>query len=348
MGNVVEPTVYGHSTGLSPFSVVIAAIFWTWLWGPIGLILSTPLTLCLVVLGRHIEQLEFLDVMLGDQPALTPVENFYQRILAGDPDEAEEQAERFLAEHSLYEYYDEVALKGLQLAAADANRGVFTPQQIERIDLAVKELVHDLAIRDDVEPSTDKREEAGNETADEAEAGPDIAPQDDAVAEDRLWPGRQAPVLCVAGRGPLDEAASAMFAHLLEGQRVGVSNVRHEAVSRRRIAALEAQDVSLVCLSYLDITGSPAHLRFLVRRIKERLPGVSIVIGFWADDDAFLRNQAARREVGADYYVSSLQEALNACIEVASKAAETAPGAAPIGEAGVEQGRIRGGQSAIA
>ncbi|HEX4173321.1 MAG TPA: AI-2E family transporter, partial [Acetobacteraceae bacterium] len=113
MGNVVEPTVYGHSTGLSPFSVVIAAIFWTWLWGPIGLILSTPLTLCLVVLGRHIEQLEFLDVMLGDQPALTPVENFYQRILAGDPDEAEEQAERFLAEHSLCEYYDEVALKGL-------------------------------------------------------------------------------------------------------------------------------------------------------------------------------------------------------------------------------------------
>ena len=80
--------VYGHSTGLSPVAVMIAAIFWTWLWGPIGLILSTPLTLCLVVLGRHFERLEFLDVMLGDRPALSPVESFYQRMLAGDPDEA--------------------------------------------------------------------------------------------------------------------------------------------------------------------------------------------------------------------------------------------------------------------
>ena len=88
MGQVVEPMLYGHSTGLSPFSVVVSATFWTWLWGPIGLILSTPLTLCLVVLGRHVERLEFLDVILGDRPALTPVESFYQRMLAGDPDEA--------------------------------------------------------------------------------------------------------------------------------------------------------------------------------------------------------------------------------------------------------------------
>ena len=88
MSQAVEPLLYGHSTGLSPFSVVVAATFWTWLWGPIGLILYTPLTLCLVVLGRHVERLEFLDIILGDRPPLTPVESFYQRILAGDPDEA--------------------------------------------------------------------------------------------------------------------------------------------------------------------------------------------------------------------------------------------------------------------
>ena len=104
MGQVVEPLVYGHSTGLSPVSVVIAAIFWTWLWGPIGLLLSTPLSLCLVVMGRHVQRLEFLDVLLGDRPALTPVESFYQRMLADDPDEAHDQAEQLLKERSLSSY----------------------------------------------------------------------------------------------------------------------------------------------------------------------------------------------------------------------------------------------------
>src|SRR3954449_6275048 len=104
IGQFLEPLIYGHSTGLSPISVVVAAIFWTWLWGPIGLILSTPLTLCLVILGRHVPRLEFLDVILGDRPALTPVENFYQRMLANDPDEAHEQAEQFLKDRRLSAY----------------------------------------------------------------------------------------------------------------------------------------------------------------------------------------------------------------------------------------------------
>ena len=78
MGHVIEPLVYGQSTGLSPFAVVLSAIFWTWLWGPVGLLIATPLALCLVVLGRHVERLEFLDVMLGDRPALTPAGNLYQ------------------------------------------------------------------------------------------------------------------------------------------------------------------------------------------------------------------------------------------------------------------------------
>src|SRR6185312_14870426 len=149
MGQLIEPLVYGHSTGLSPLAVIIAAIFWTWVWGPVGLILSTPLTLCLVVLGRYVESLEFLDVLLGDRPALTPVESFYQRMLAGDPDEAEEQAERYLAEQPLSTYYDEVALKGLQMAAADIARGALTPAQVERLKNTVKELVHDLEGYDD-------------------------------------------------------------------------------------------------------------------------------------------------------------------------------------------------------
>jgi predicted PurR-regulated permease PerM len=133
LGQAVEPHLYGRSTGLSPFSVVVAATFWTWLWGPIGLILSTPMTLCLVVLGRHVARLKFLDVLLGDTPALTPIQSFYQRILAGDPDEARDQAEILLKDLSLSSYYDEVALNGLRLAAADAERDRLTPAHLARV-----------------------------------------------------------------------------------------------------------------------------------------------------------------------------------------------------------------------
>ena len=154
IGQLVEPMLYGRSTGLSPISVVISAIFWGWLWGPVGLILSTPLTLCLVVLGRHVKQLEFLNVLFGDRPALTRVENFYQRVLAGDPDEVQEHAEELLKEMSLSSYYDEVALKGLELAARDLARGVLTRPQVECIKEAVTTLVTELADYDDVDPGT--------------------------------------------------------------------------------------------------------------------------------------------------------------------------------------------------
>ncbi|HEU0146431.1 MAG TPA: AI-2E family transporter, partial [Bradyrhizobium sp.] len=110
VGQVLEPMVYGRTTGLSPVAVVISATFWTALWGPIGLILATPLTVCMVVLGRHVERLAFLDVMFGNRPALSPPEIFYQRMLVGDPTEAADKAEEFLKERSLSSYYDDVAL----------------------------------------------------------------------------------------------------------------------------------------------------------------------------------------------------------------------------------------------
>ncbi|MGH6840287.1 MAG: AI-2E family transporter, partial [Methylocella sp.] len=105
IGQAVEPWLYGHNTGISPIAVVISATFWWWLWGAVGLLLSTPLTVCLLVLGRHVERLAFLDVMFGDAPPLTPVENFYQRMLAGDASEVVDQAEQFLKTNSLIDYY---------------------------------------------------------------------------------------------------------------------------------------------------------------------------------------------------------------------------------------------------
>ncbi|MFD0938241.1 AI-2E family transporter, partial [Methylobacterium trifolii] len=151
-GQIVEPMLYGHSTGLSPFSVLVSALFWTWLWGPVGLILSTPLTVCLVVLGRHVDTLEFLDVLFGNRPALTPVENFYQRILADDPEEAQEHADLILRQCSLSAYYDEVVVRGLELAARDAARGVLTVAQKTDIRASVTELIEELDSRADRTP----------------------------------------------------------------------------------------------------------------------------------------------------------------------------------------------------
>src|SRR6201988_4641514 len=153
VGHVIEPMVYGHSTGLSPVAVVAAATFWTALWGPIGLVLATPLTVCLVVLGRHVERLEFLDVMFGDRPALSPPEIFYQRMLAGDPTEAAEKAEEFLKERSLSSYYDDVAVKGLQLAQSDLDRDALDPSRLIRIRDTVLEFAGDLSDQDDRPPA---------------------------------------------------------------------------------------------------------------------------------------------------------------------------------------------------
>src|SRR5271165_1225777 len=314
-GSVIEPMVYGHSTGLSPFAVVVAAIFWSWLWGPIGLILSTPLTLCLVVLGRHVERLAFLDVLLGDRPALTPTETFYQRILAGDADEAQDLAELLLKDRSLSSYYDEVALKGLQLAANDAERGVLNPQQLERVKATIKVLVHELASYDDREPAPEK----GDHGAVALPKQP-IPARVDPAREDLPPAWRtEAPMVCIAGRGPLDEAASEILAQLLGKHGLGARLVPYEAVSRTKVATLDVQGVAMVCISYLEISGSPSHLRYLLRRLRQRLPGVPVLVGLWPAEDTVLKDERLRSAVGADYYASSLRDAVNACLEAAQK-----------------------------
>jgi predicted PurR-regulated permease PerM len=149
VGQAIEPFLYGRSMGLSAVAVVVAAVFWTWLWGAVGLLLSTPLTMCFVVFSRHVESLKFLDVMLGDQPALRVEESLYLRMLAEDPDEAADEAEDFLRANSLSAYYDEVAARALMLAQNDVNRGVLDPLRQARIRDAIKGLVANLADRED-------------------------------------------------------------------------------------------------------------------------------------------------------------------------------------------------------
>ena len=313
VGQVIEPLVYGHSTGLSPVSVVISAIFWAWLWGPVGLILSMPLSLCLVVLGRHIERLEFIDVLLGDQPALTPAESFYQRILAGDADEALDQAEVLLRDRALSSYYDEVAMKGLELAANDSLRGVLTKDQLRNIQDAIGGVVADLADHDDADPVLSKAA-AGAQAATGQQHMPVAETLDKAAGS--LTPGWSgaAPVLCVAARGPLDEAASAMLAQLLAKHGLQARVVGPDAVARGAIGSLDVTGVAMVCVSYLEASGSPSALRYLMRRLRSQAPDATVLVGVWQADQALLEDERLRAAVGADQYVTTLRDAVAACV----------------------------------
>jgi predicted PurR-regulated permease PerM len=219
IGQAVEPWLYGHNTGISPIAVVISATFWTWLWGPVGLVLSTPLTVCLVVLGRHVERLAFLDVIFGDEPPLSPVENFYQRMLAGDAAEVSDQAERFLKTHSLIDYYDEVALPALLMAQVDLRRGVLDEPRQKRIKETIEEVIEDLSDHLD-EPLASTPEVAPSDAVLKSPGSP--PPSETASVENeptnlaRVDPQpereSQKPVLCIAGRSFLDEAAAALLA----------------------------------------------------------------------------------------------------------------------------------------
>lgn len=290
VGYVIEPLLYGHSTGLSPLSVIVAAVFWTWIWGPIGLILSMPLTLCLVVLGRHVPQLEFLDVLLGDRPALSPVESFYQRMLADDPEEALDQAETIVEERGLTAYYDEVALQGLKLAAADAKRGVVDRGRAYQIVDAMLAVIHDL---DEYAPDA-----------------PDVA--------DPTWtePGAAA---CIAGRGVLDDAVTAMAEQLLRHRGFGVRRITHAEVGRDRIARFDFSGARLICLSYLELGGAPAHLRQLVRRLRRAAPGARIMVGLWPEGEAALTDAQIQQTLGADLYVGTLAGAVGAALALAAQ-----------------------------
>jgi predicted PurR-regulated permease PerM len=326
IGQAVEPLVYGHSTGLSPISVLVSATFWTWLWGPIGLILSTPLTLCLLVLGRHVDRLQFLDIALGNRPALTPVENFYQRMIAGDPDEAQEQAELFLKESSLSTYYDEVALKGVQLAALDVARGVLGPEQLSEFKENLIALVHDLGSYDDVNPPVKAKERDAPRPPAEPALPEREARQIPVVRREELpeaWQG-EAPILCVAGRGPLDDTVSEMLTQLLGKHGLTARSVSHTAISRSKVASFNADGVAMICVTYLEADRNLPHLRYLLRRLHQRLPDVPVLSGIWSALDTAVGDESVRAAIGADCYVRSLREAVRACVSAATKAAPVA------------------------
>ncbi len=315
MGQILEPWLLGTSTGLTPLAVIASASFWTWLWGPIGLLLAIPLTVCLIVLGRHVPQLNFLYVMLGDQPALTPSQRFYQRLLAGDIDEITFDAEKFLKKDTLINYFDVVAVPALVLAQADAKRGRFTPDRMNEMQEMIAELIDEL---DDYDLGSAKKKDDKKNDPDEAEPDPPVLTPE-TLKED--WRG-EAPVLSIAMRNPLEHAAAGILAHLVRKHGIGVQLLEAQALTPTAMTNLDLESARVAVLSNLDSAPSEAYERFLIRRMRRRQPDLPIWIGTWGIVE---RGAAAGDDVANVKRMPSLRATVAALVAAAQLplAAET-------------------------
>jgi predicted PurR-regulated permease PerM len=325
MGNIIEPIVQGNRTGLSPLAIIISGAFWTLLWGPIGLLLAIPLTVVLVVLGRHVERLEFLNVILGDTPPLTPPERFYQRMLAGDPAEATEQAEKFLKEHPLVDYYDKVMIEGLRIAQHDIDRGTLEPERLTEIHdnsevvidaLDDAELVSKKSKRAQAEDDAAKAE-GGEDDADEDEERDSLAPlAPQTISED--WRHDSA-ILCVASRTPLDETAALALAQLLKKSGLGARVIPVPDNKRGALTPEQLEGARLICLASLDVRERSAHARFLARRLRRVSPESSLMGGFFTLDAKAKRDRDLIETIPLDEVAYSLREALSSCLQLAKR-----------------------------
>jgi hypothetical protein len=271
----------------------------------VGLLLSTPLTVCLVVLGRHVPQLGFFDVLLGDEPALAPEVRFYQRLLARDPEEAAEVADEFMEEEDLAKLYDAVILPALGFAEQDRLRGAFDRATVNEIAEDVIGVIDDLG-------AEYAAEAAGGEDA----AGGELAPE-------------RAAVLCVGARNGLDEAAAAMLAQLLAQRGLAAATMPHDVVSGRNMARLRGQEASTICLCYVN-PGATQHAHRIVRRLRQHLGSeLRIMVGLWTANSGSEPRQELLEATGADLVATSLWQAVRQIEdEVGAEPTAVAPSAA--------------------
>jgi hypothetical protein len=301
-GQVIEPWLYGRQMGLSPIAVVLSAAFWTWVWGPVGLLLSTPLTMCVVVLGRHVEHLRFLAVLLGNRPSLTAEENFYLLMLKGNPDELAEHAESFLKEKPLSAYFDDVAIRGLALAQLDIDRGALLTDDVsDKILLTMGGLIGNLA---------DHRDKG--DSSDDDSASSDASQQLGMNCQHQ-------PVLCVAGRGPLDQAAAALLTNLLERRGIGTRVISREDASPTNVHRIDPTGIQAICLSYLE-PGNPTNARFLVRRLRKQIPRAPLVAGFWLLVQGDTNLQGWIDATGCDFVAFDLSAAVEQIVKILQNA----------------------------
>jgi predicted PurR-regulated permease PerM len=275
VGQFVEPRVLGGSTGLSPIAVLAAALFWTWLWGPIGLLLSTPLTVLLVLMGKYVPQLAFLDVLLGDKPTLDPPMRIYQRLIAGDDANAMDIAEEYLKEMPLEKVYDEILLPALATAQRDWHHGRLNDEQHDFARLTMREIVDTLAAQAAKRPSPDAN----------------------------LPHGSELHVLCLPARDESDEIVGLMLQHLLEPRGYRVTVLSAASLASEMMDLIERQNADAVVISALPPQAA-AHARYLLKRLLSRHPDLTVVLGLWMDF------RSDRNSAGSDKPLSRLRQAL--------------------------------------
>lgn len=268
--NVVEPLLYGSSTGLSAISLIAAATFWTALWGPIGLILSTPLTVCLLVIGKNLPQLQIFDTLLGSVPVLDPPTRLYQRLLANDVEEAVDIAEEQAEKTSLVEFYDQIGIRVLRLASDDYALNATAEHRL-RVSDGMNELLGEL----------------------EEENPPD----------ERIGGPK---VVCLGGKWEIDAIAARMLAHSLSLAGIPAESRQVVQASAMGFARLELDDASAICISYF--AGQPeSAARQFCRRLRRRWPHLKIVLVLWNQPSETLVKETYR-ELGADEVATSINE----------------------------------------
>ena len=275
--NVVEPWLYGSSTGVSSFAVIVAAVFWSWLWGPIGLFLSTPMTVCLAVMGRYVKRLRFLHILLADDPALNDEVRLYHRLLAHKGDEAFDFVEALMKKHSLGQVYSQVITPALSLAEQDRHEGLLEEKTAQAVLELTKEVAEGVAGA------------AGCGTEPEVREGPVTA-------------------LCIPSNDEADEICARMLGCLLRKSGVSAATTSPDLLVTEQIDKIRASNPSLICISALP----PAALRqarLFCKRVRAEFPEIKIVLGVWtATPD---REELSRRlaDAGVNQIVFDLQEA---------------------------------------
>jgi predicted PurR-regulated permease PerM len=315
---LVEPQLYGHTTGLSPLSVVIAAIFWSWLWGPIGLIVSTPLTLCLLVAGRHIKALSLLDILLGDTQALTMPQRFYQRALSGDSDEIIAGARGFLKRDSFAHYCDLVLLPALHLAWLDLESGAITKEQQMRVRGALVAVIAAIG----GEHKRPARRRLRTSVLDNSTAGRLLRQQREQVSG--RWQGPLAVppgsvIICVSLGSMADDLATELLVRILREQKV---DARHMSIEDLAAAPPPnaAQAVSIIYLVSAFPSEERSRGEAITAKLREEFPHACIVAvylpGMLLQEDEVGAGALIR---GADKSAASLGHAVQICLDMQAK-----------------------------
>lgn len=306
--NVMEPWLYGSSTGVSTVGIIVSATFWTWLWGPIGLVLSMPLTVCLVVLGRHVPQLGFLNVLLSDEPALDLDVRFYQRLLAFDDYEANNLVGTFLQTGTLDELYEDMLIPALSMSERDRNAGYLTDHQRRFIHRMVRGTVREMGQQFDASSAV--------------EAVPPGAAEE--AAADREPPARKAlRVVCVPAEDVADRIAGMMAAQLLAARGDVAEALPIRAGAHDAGEVIARKQPHYVIISALAPGGAiPAAEG--CKRLRRRLPNARVIIGLWNATGPAQKTRERLTRAGAELVTTSLAEAVRHLEEVAREADEKA------------------------